>query len=55
MAYRLEAGESIADGFRRLLLEQMHEIIDDLSNPEINRDQGVHDARKGCKRLRAIV
>ena len=53
MAYRLEAGESIADGFRRLLLEQMHEIIDDLSNPEINRDQGVHDARKGCKRLRA--
>lgn len=53
MAYRLEADESIAAGIRRLLLEEVHEIIDDLTNPKINRDKGVHQARKGCKRLRA--
>jgi excisionase family DNA binding protein len=53
MAYRLEADETISTGVRRLLFERVQKIIDDLTNPEIDRDKGVHNARKSCKRIRA--
>jgi len=53
MAYRLESSETIAEGMCRLLLELVEQIIADLLRPEISRDEGVHDARKNCKRVRA--
>ena len=53
MSFRLEANESISIGMRRLLLERTHQIIDDLTNPATDRDKGVHEARKNCKRIRA--
>jgi excisionase family DNA binding protein len=53
IAYRLEAGEMISQGMRRLLLERGNQIIDNLTNPNKGRDKGVHDARKNCKRIRA--
>ena len=53
MAYRLEADETISVGIRRLLFERVQKIIHDLTNPEIDRDKGVHNARKSCKRIRA--
>lgn len=53
MPYRLEPNETISLGIRRLLLERVDQIIDDLTNPAIDRDEGVHEARKNCKRVRA--
>lgn len=53
MAYRLEAGERISVGMRRVLLEQVNQIRADLTYHEMGRDEGVHDARKNCKRVRA--
>jgi CHAD domain-containing protein len=53
MPYRLEANETIAAGMHRLLIECVNQIIDDLTNPETERDTGVHEARKNCKRVRA--
>lgn len=55
MAYRLEAHESVSTGTRRVLLERVHEALDDLTNPEKDRNKGVHDARKNFKRLRAAL
>jgi len=54
MAYRLEADETISVGLRRTLMERVHQIINDLTNPAKGRDKGVHDARKNCKRIRAV-
>ncbi len=53
MTFRLEANETISSGIRRLLLERVNKIIGDLTNPDIERDIGVHEARKNCKRVRS--
>ncbi|GAB4577659.1 MAG: hypothetical protein Fur0022_03900 [Anaerolineales bacterium] len=55
MAYRLEAHETVSMGTRRVLLERVQEALDDLTNPEKDRNKGVHDARKNLKRLRAAL
>lgn len=53
MVYRLEAQETIPDGIRRILLEQVNQIILNLTDSEIDPDVGIHEARKTCKRMRA--
>ena len=53
MPYRLETGETISLGVRRLLLERVDQIVLDLTNHPEGHDKGVHDARKNCKRIRA--
>jgi CHAD domain-containing protein len=55
MAFCLKAGEPISDEIIRILSEQIELIIDNLTNPEIDRDIGVHDSRKTCKRVRATL
>lgn len=55
MAFRLEASELVSHGMRRLLLEEIFNIQAQLTNPAIERDMGVHEARKGCKRVRAVL
>jgi CHAD domain-containing protein len=53
MPYRLELGEPLSAGMRRLMLEQVALIAENLTSPEIDRETGIHNARKCCKRLRA--
>jgi len=55
MAFCLEAGEPISDGITRILNEQVDLIVDYLTNSEIERDIGVHESRKICKRIRATL
>lgn len=55
MAYRLEADENVSTGTRRVLLERVDEALDNLTNPEKDRNKGVHDARKNFKRIRAAL
>ncbi|NJN43472.1 MAG: CHAD domain-containing protein, partial [Anaerolineae bacterium] len=40
---------------RRVLLERVDAAFDDLTNPEKDRNKGVHDARKNFKRIRAAL
>ena len=48
--------EQLADGLRRILNEQIEAAIADLrEHPDQTRDEGVHEARKRCKRLRAML
>lgn len=55
MAFRLEFDESVSAGIRRLILEEVHYILEQLTSTEIVRDMGIHEARKGCKRVRAAL
>ncbi len=55
MAFQLESDESVSAGIRRLTLEEVANILEQLTNPQITRDVGVHEARKGCKRVRAAL
>ena len=54
MSFWLEESETISLGTRRILKEIVEQILHDLTDPEIDRDEGIHDARKNCKRVRAV-
>jgi CHAD domain-containing protein len=52
MAFRFKRRESIAGGFARIAAEQIREAVFAL---EQSSDEGVHEARKCIKRLRALL
>jgi CHAD domain-containing protein len=53
LAFRLEPGETVGTGTRRILQERVEQIKSDLSNQQIDRNFRVHESRKNCKRIRA--
>src|SRR5215218_7361593 len=54
--YRLEAGEPMPDGVRRIALGQLDLVADDIAAPDDGPDdEAVHEARKAFKRLRALL
>ncbi len=55
MGFQLQAGESLANGIRRIALERIDTALSQLTNPAFNRDEAIHEARKTCKRLRAVL
>ena len=55
MSFQLQSGEPLIDGIRRISLQQIDQALDQLTNPDFDRDKAVHEARKTCKRLRAIL
>ncbi|MCB8968832.1 MAG: CHAD domain-containing protein [Ardenticatenaceae bacterium] len=55
MVYCLQKQEPIALGIRRIILERLDAIEQDLTDETLDRDKAVHNARKTCKRLRAVL
>lgn len=55
MAFFLEGDELVSEGMKRIIRELVDDAIDNLTNPAIDRDEGVHNARKGFKRIRAAL
>lgn len=53
MAYRLETGEPLANAMRRVVTEQMEASLAALTGP--NPAEGVHEARKSFKKIRAAL
>lgn len=56
MAYRLEHGESVTSGLRRVIREEIESAGDHLSGKKkTTRDEAIHDARKSLKKVRATL
>lgn len=55
MAFRIKRGEKADRGLRRVMREQYAGALDALSQPEERRQQGIHDFRVSCKRLRSTL
>ncbi|MGD1072191.1 MAG: CHAD domain-containing protein [Bryobacteraceae bacterium] len=56
MSYQLKRDESIVDGLRRIVAEEVHAASLQLgARNRDNRDEGIHEARKSVKKLRGIV
>lgn len=53
--YRLQKGESLPLGLKRIALEQVDRAIWQLTTPTNDVDNAVHDARKCCKKTRAAL
>ena len=55
MAWRLERGEALDKGFRRVAGDEIARVRMALADPELGREQAIHLARRSFKRLRALV
>src|SRR5271154_3986471 len=69
MAYRLERGESVIKGLKRVVRDEMESASDCLSGKKTkqagrktnhagkptNRDEAIHGARKSIKKIRAVL
>ena len=56
MAYRLDSRETLPDGIRRMILEQLEEAEAGLRTASGDgRDEAVHEARKATKKSRAVL
>lgn len=55
MPYRLRAGESVQDGIRRVLSEQIEQSLGELADTNLNRAEVIHQVRKRCKKIRATL
>jgi CHAD domain-containing protein len=55
MPYRLKAHEDPAQGIKRIVCEQIDEAIKTLTDREVDRYTGVHQARKCFKKIRGVL
>lgn len=55
MVYHLEANERVSEGMKRIILQCVDHAIFVLEDSGVDRDEGVHDARKHFKQIRAAL
>lgn len=56
MAYRLERGEGVISGLKRVVREEIESAGDHLAGKKkTTRDEAIHDARKSIKKVRATL
>jgi CHAD domain-containing protein len=55
MAYRLRVGESVPDGIRRVISEQIERSLGELADADLGPADAIHQVRKRCKKIRAAL
>lgn len=55
MPFRILGHETVEAGVRRIAAEQVERAIDAVTGGEESIHEGVHDARKRCKKVRAVI
>ncbi len=55
MPFRFRAGKNVTREFRRIAREQVERAQCELDEPSDGRHEAVHDVRKRCKKIRALV
>ena len=55
MAYRLKPDESVAAGAKRIVREQIDKAVDEIDDEKLDRHETVHQVRKRCKKVRAVL
>ncbi|WP_404419271.1 CHAD domain-containing protein [Marinospirillum sp.] len=55
MSYQLRNEETIQKNIQRLAREQLDKAIDDIDDSGLDASQSIHQVRKRCKKLRALL
>jgi hypothetical protein len=55
MACRLRTEEPVAHGVVRVICEQLERARGEVADSELDRDACVHQVRKRCKKIRAVL
>lgn len=54
MAYRLKQSESVPDGLKRIVFEEIDSATEQLGSTK-DRDEAIHEARKSLKKIRGVL
>ena len=55
MSFCLLAHETVEDGIKRIVHEQIEQAIKEIDSPRMKRSDAIHEVRKHCKRIRAVL
>ena len=55
VAYRLERGESVIAGLKRVVRDEIGSAATQLADDRASRDEAIHEARKSIKKVRAVL
>ena len=55
MAYRLERGETVIAGLKRIVTDEIESAATQLADDRTSRDEAIHEARKSIKKVRALL
>jgi len=55
MPYRIKVGEAVRPSVRRIVVEQIDRAVAEIDNPRLDTDVTVHQVRKRCKKIRAVL
>src|SRR5919106_4375714 len=55
MSFCLMAKETVEEGIKRVVNEEMAEAIKEIDNPRLKRSEAIHEVRKHCKKIRGVL
>lgn len=55
MPFHLLAKETVEDGIKRIANEEIAQAIKDIDNRRLKRTEAIHEVRKSCKKIRAVL
>jgi CHAD domain-containing protein len=55
MSFCLLADESVENGIKRIVSEEINQAIKEIDNPRVKRSEAIHEVRKHCKRIRGVL
>ncbi|HXV84527.1 MAG TPA: CHAD domain-containing protein [Candidatus Binatia bacterium] len=55
MSFYLLEKESVEEGIKRIADEQIAQAIEEIDNPKLKRPEAIHQVRKRCKKVRAVL
>ncbi|MFO8140307.1 MAG: CHAD domain-containing protein [Marinobacter sp.] len=55
MSYKLKRNKTVQKSIRRIGGEQIDKAIAEIDDPKLDRHEAIHQVRKRCKKLRALV
>lgn len=51
----MKAGESVQNGIRRAISEQIEKALDEITDRDLDRAETIHQVRKRCKKIRGSL
>ena len=55
MSFCLLAEESVEEGIKRIVNEEINQAIKEIDNPRLKRSEAIHEVRKHCKKIRSVL
>jgi CHAD domain-containing protein len=55
MAFCLLQNETVGEGIKRIVNEEIEDAIKEIDDPKLKRSEAVHQVRKRCKKIRGVL